>query len=65
MRATLDRMKTYNKGFQGGVGGGIGAALAQLAVIFGWVPPEAETALTIVLAAILGFAGPRFGPANK
>ena len=65
MRATLDRMKVYNKGFQGGAGGGIGAALAQLIVMYGWVPPEGEMALTVVLAAILGFVAPALGPANK
>ena len=65
MSATLDSMKRYNKGFQGGAGGGIGAALAQLIVLVGWVPPEGEMALTVVLAAILGYLGPALGPANR
>ena len=58
-------MQKYNKAFLGGAGGGVGAAIAQLIVLWGWVPPEGEMALSIILAGALGLAGPALGPRNQ
>lgn len=58
-------MQKWNKAIQGGSGGGLGAALAQLIILMGWVPVNAEAALTIVLAGVLGALGPALLAANK
>lgn len=61
----LERMQRHNKAWLGGTGGGVGAAVAQLVILWGWVPPEGEAALSIVLAAVLSALAAGFGPANK
>ena len=64
-------MRKYNKAWQGGTGGGAGAALAEI-IVWGietftaaMVPDSVETAMVVVLAIIGGMIVPARGPSNE
>lgn len=63
-------MNRYNKAIQGGAGSGLGGALS---LILAWmssafagveIPPDVQTAMTVLLGIAGGAVFPSFGRAN-